>query len=67
MRLEAESYMKIMEDLHDGLYFVDTKRIINFWNKAAERISGYTAEEVIGLSCADNILVHVNSEGCELC
>jgi len=67
MRLEPESYIKIMEDLHDGLYFVDRNRVISFWNKAAERISGYAAAEVVGSSCADEILVHVNGEGCQLC
>jgi diguanylate cyclase (GGDEF)-like protein/PAS domain S-box-containing protein len=53
--------------LHDGLYFVDTQRQVTFWNKAAERISGFTKEEVVGHRCSDNILVHVDAEGHELC
>jgi diguanylate cyclase (GGDEF)-like protein/PAS domain S-box-containing protein len=61
------SCLDIIDNLHDGLYFVDQKRRITFWNKAAERISGFSAEEVIGSSCADDILTHVDSGGRSLC
>lgn len=65
--LGKESFEGIIENLHDGLYFVDTDRKIIYWNKAAERISGYSAAEVIGRSCSDNILTHVDGEGNQLC
>lgn len=67
MILDTESYNNIFENLYDGLYFVDRNRVIQYWNKAAERISGYTAEEVVGRSCSDNILVHVDGDGNNLC
>lgn len=67
MKLEQESYKKIIDNLHDGLYFVDKNRVITYWNKAAEIISGYTADEVVGRSCADKVLCHVNSIGNSLC
>lgn len=60
-------YQNITDKLHDGLYFVDTNRIITYWNEAAELISGFTAEEVIGKSCADNLLTHIDSDGNSLC
>jgi diguanylate cyclase (GGDEF)-like protein/PAS domain S-box-containing protein len=53
--------------MHDGVYFVDRERRITFWNKGAERITGYSAAEVVGKSCADNILVHVDTFGRQLC
>ena len=67
MRLDEDTYRRIIENLHDGLYFVDKDRIITYWNKAAEKISGFAADEVIGKSCSDNILTHVDSEGNNLC
>jgi diguanylate cyclase (GGDEF)-like protein/PAS domain S-box-containing protein len=67
MSLEKDSYEKIIENLHDGLYFVDRNRVITYWNRAAEQISGFTANEVVGTSCSDNILTHVDSEGNNLC
>jgi diguanylate cyclase (GGDEF)-like protein/PAS domain S-box-containing protein len=67
MTLSDDSYARIIETLHDGLYCVDRNRKIVFWNRAAERISGFSAEEVIGSSCADNILTHVDGAGTSLC
>ena len=67
MTLNDDSFKRILDNLHDGLYFVDRKRVITFWNKAAERISGFTSAEVVGKSCADNILTHVDGHGCALC
>jgi diguanylate cyclase (GGDEF)-like protein/PAS domain S-box-containing protein len=67
MQLDHETYTRILDNLHDGLYFVDTNRIITYWNKGAERITGFSAAEVLGRSCADNILSHVDGEGNALC
>ena len=67
MKLERDSYERVIESLHDGLYFVNRDRVITYWNKSAERISGFSAEEVVGKSCADNILTHVDGEGKNLC
>lgn len=62
-----KSYEKIVDNLNDGLYFVDKNMVITYWNKAAERISGFTAEEVIGTSCENGILTHINCDGHDLC
>jgi len=67
MKLEKDTYKRIIENLHDGLYFVDRNRVITYWNKAAEKISGFTASEVIGKSCSKNILTHVDGDGNNLC
>ena len=45
MELEKISFSEIVDNLYDGLYIVDRDRTINFWNKAAERISGFKAGE----------------------
>jgi diguanylate cyclase (GGDEF)-like protein/PAS domain S-box-containing protein len=67
MNITTKTYQKIIDALHDGLYFVDRNRRITFWSKAAEHISGFSAADVIGKPCADNILTHVDSEGKSLC
>jgi len=41
-------YFFVLENLSDGLFIVDNNRVITFWNKAAEKILGYRAEEIIG-------------------
>jgi len=60
-------YHTILDNLYDGVYFVDRDRKITYWNKGAERITGYPAAEVVGSHCFDNILMHVDSQGTLLC
>ncbi len=60
-------YRILLDNLYDGVYFVDRDRRISYWNKSAERITGYTAEEVLGKSCADNLLMHIDQDGRNLC
>ena len=62
-----ELYSVILGNIHEGVYFVDPERKITFWNKGAERITGYPETEVMGKFCYDNILRHVNDEGLQLC
>ena len=60
-------YRGLLDALTDGVYFVDLHRRVTYWNKAAERISGYAAAEVMGKSCADDILKHVDEDCRHLC
>lgn len=66
-QLKKEDYYAIINSMYDGLYLVDNDRKIFFWNDAAQRISGFTREEVIGKSCSDCILTHIDAEGNDLC
>jgi diguanylate cyclase (GGDEF)-like protein/PAS domain S-box-containing protein len=65
--LPIVDWTEVLEQLQDGVYFVDLQRRITYWNRAAERITGYPAAEVIGSCCGDNILMHVDLEGTLLC
>lgn len=56
-----------IENIYDGLYIVDRHRQITYWNKSAERITGFTAAEVTGSHCYDEILIHVDGKGNTLC
>ncbi len=60
-------YRALLDTIYDGAYFVDRNRRITYWNRGAERITGYAASEVVGKECSDNILMHVNKEGRRLC
>ena len=62
-----ELYLNIINNLRDGIYFVDTERRILFWNKAAEQITGYSAEEIVGKRCQDSRLNHIDEAGRPLC
>ncbi len=60
-------YREVLDHLYDGVYFVDRNRCITYWNKGAERITGYAEDMVVGRCCADNLLMHVNEGGEQLC
>ncbi|PKN09189.1 MAG: sensor domain-containing diguanylate cyclase [Deltaproteobacteria bacterium HGW-Deltaproteobacteria-8] len=65
--MQQDFYKDLLDNLYDGVYFVDSSRTITYWNKGAERISGFQPPEVVGRACADNLLMHVDDDGTQLC
>lgn len=65
--LNEKFYKHLLDNLHDGVYFVDRNRMITYWNRGAERITGYSTHEVMGKCCKDNILMHVDEDGTRMC
>lgn len=61
------SLATILNSLFDGVYIVDKHMGIIFWNKGAEQITGYTADEVRGHFCSDDILNHIDENGNSMC
>ncbi|MHC1767787.1 MAG: SpoIIE family protein phosphatase [Verrucomicrobiia bacterium] len=58
---------QILDSFADGVYITDANRKILFWSRAAARITGWSAEEVVGRTCFDNLLVHADKDGHRLC
>ena len=46
-----DQVLAVLAQTADGVYALDQRQRIVFWNAAAERILGYRAEEVIGRPC----------------
>ncbi len=67
MKVTLAFYKNLLDNLYDGVYIVDRNRKIVYWNKGAERITGYAGSDVIGSHCWDNILLHVDNQGNQLC
>jgi PAS domain S-box-containing protein len=52
--LEKEKLMMaILDSISDGVFTIDFNMKITSFNRAAERITGYTAQEAIGKNCMD--------------
>ncbi|MHC4940114.1 MAG: PP2C family protein-serine/threonine phosphatase [Planctomycetota bacterium] len=64
---QAPGIDAIVDSLSDAIYVCDLDRRITYWSKAAERITGWTAEDVVGRPCFDDILCHVDKDGHRLC
>ncbi len=60
-------YFSLLQNLPMGAYYVDQNRKICFWNRAAEQITGYSAEDVEGLRCQSTPLSHIDLSGKPLC
>ena len=58
---------EILDAVSDGVYVTTGEREIVFWSKGAERITGYSSDEVLNKHCHDNILVHTEVLGKNLC
>lgn len=66
-KLPSSLFKTILDGAEEGVYILDPQRRIVFWNKGAEKITGYKREEVVGSSCGDGILNHVDERGRSLC
>ena len=55
------SLAEILDNLTHGLLIVDQKRRINFFNAAAEQITGLSTDDVKGRACED-VFASTNSE-----
>jgi len=64
---DQEFYWQLLDTLKDGVYFSDSRRKVTYWNKAAEEITGFRSAEVLGKFCGDNILIHIDEKGNNLC
>jgi PAS domain S-box-containing protein len=56
MSNESDFYKSILDDLYDSVYFVDKDRRITYWNRGAERITGFKGLQVVGKRCADTLM-----------
>ena len=55
--LSQMSFPEFLDEVQDGLYIVDERCMIVFWNKAAEELTGFDSGAVVGRSCMDRDLL----------
>jgi diguanylate cyclase (GGDEF)-like protein/PAS domain S-box-containing protein len=57
----------LLEAISEAVYVVDRGRKIVYWNQAAEELTGFRADDVLGRPCSQEILNHVDENGKSLC
>ena len=66
--LSRISFPEFLDQVQDGLYIIDEKRTIVFWNRAAEELTGFSAASMVGMTCLDaDLLGHRTVHGERLC
>lgn len=61
--LDAGLHKDLLDQLDVGICMVDRNHRIVYWNRGAERISGYLAHEVAGQFSHGDLLMHCESDG----
>ncbi len=64
--MEEKLSLLIFNSISDGVFTVDENCIITSFNKAAERITGFSADEAIGKHCFDIFRTEVCHRQCAL-
>ena len=59
--MQKDLFEKVLDRVFSGVYFVDRDQRIFYWNKGAERITGYKKDKVMGKFCFDNTLDHIDA------
>lgn len=59
-------YRRMLENLYDGVCFIDLEGRILYWNRGAERITGRTARQLHGILVGSDLLRQYNEAGIPL-
>ncbi len=66
--MDHEDFRRGLDRANEAAYLVDSARRVVFWNRAAERLTGFLRQQILGRSCADaDLLVHCDDTGANLC
>lgn len=61
--MTISNYRNLIENLYEGLFYVDKKMCIKYWSKGAEKITGYSHSEVLEKKCSKEFLCPTDSDG----
>lgn len=60
MNVDDDFWKTVLDNLHDGVFFVDRERRISYWNKGAEQITGFSGKEMVGSLCWKSVQEHMD-------
>lgn len=62
----AEHARIILDSIGDGVFTVDLDRVITFFNRAAERITGFSRTDAVGRHCWEIFKTGICRQGCSV-
>lgn len=57
------NYKNLIENLYEGLLYVDSEGRVKYWSKGAEKITGYPSSEVFDKKFSEDLLCPIDVEG----
>jgi len=67
MQDNIEIYKRLLDNLNEGIYLLNNDRKITFWNRGAEKLTGFSQSDVLGKRCSDAVILHIDEEGKNIC
>jgi PAS domain S-box-containing protein len=64
--VDVQHLHTVLDCIGEGVFTVDTSKTITFFNRAAERITGFSAEQAVGRPCREVFRADVCGEKCIL-
>ena len=61
--MAKSNYKNLIENLYEGLFYVDKERRIKYWSNGAEKITGYSSLEVLDKICSEELLCPTDADG----
>jgi len=58
---------ELLDCLFNAVCFVDGDRKVVYWNRGAERLTGFRREAIVGKPCCEDILLHIDTAGEQVC
>ncbi len=65
-KLDGRYFPLLLDVIDQSIFTVDRDRIITFFNRAAEKTTGYSANEVVGRRCSEVFRTEICEAGCPL-
>lgn len=65
--LEDNFLNRILDQINDSCSLLNKEKIFLYWNKAAEELTEFKKEEMIGKSCVSEPLLYLDAAGKSLC
>ena len=66
-KLEDRYLNRLLDQITDGCLILDKEKNYVFWNKSAEALSGFLAEEILDKSCQSELPLFIGPGGKPLC
>jgi diguanylate cyclase (GGDEF)-like protein/PAS domain S-box-containing protein len=67
IKITENLYKQVIDNLNEGVRFLDKELTVSYWNKSAEIITGLKSSEVLGTKCGDSYSIHFSEKGESLC
>ena len=57
IHFDSSALTALIDNVYDGIFLTDDNGVIIYWNRSAQRITGYKSDEIVGRTCSETLVV----------